>query len=511
MTRLALLVPLIVAAALRLFRVGMPALTSDESFSWRLVGSPLPEMLRRAALDVHPPLYYFALDAWVRVWGTSPLALRGLSALLGVLAVAMAYALCVEASRFDGDGLAATRARSGALLAAVLIAIQAAPIAHGRNARMYALAILLGGASSWLLLRALRGDAGQRRWWVAYGIAVAAFCATHYYALFTVAAQALFVTTLSRARPDAKAARRRFAAALVLAGALFSPWVPVLARQAEQVRQTYWIPAPTLPSLGLSLVQWAAGAELDVAAPLPWLIVLALVLGWGWRRGGPGARHLLLQALLPWAFALAISLLGGRPIVLERYMAFGQFFLICAWGVLWTRLPTPAARGLFAGALVALSAAGLFAGWGARYPDRPTAFWFTARYLKRQAGPGDVVIARSPRALNKLRYYAEQVGAAGLDVRYAAAGAASDDHFSHLPSLEDREVLRTDPFLDKAPRTIWRLEDTRTAPEPAPPGWEMTHARMFDGGDAPVILVAGYAPTPVAAPVPPGAPDRRPR
>jgi uncharacterized membrane protein len=495
-TRLALLVPLIVAAGLRLFRIGLPALTSDEAFSWRLIQYPVPELLRRAALDVHPPLYYLALDAWVMAWGTSPSALRGLSALLGVLAVVMAYALCLEAARLDDHVGSRARARRGALLAAVLVAIQAAPVAHGRNARMYALGVLLAGVTSWLLLRALRARATERRWWLAYAIAVAAFCATHYYALFTVAAQAIFVMVLSPPRPesDARGPRWRFVAALALAAALFSPWLPAMVRQAEQVRQAYWIPAPSLPFLGRSLVQWAAGAEANAGPPLPWLVALALLLGWGWRRGGPGARHLLLQALLPWALGFSISLLSGRPIVLERYMAFGQFFLICAWGVLWARLPTPAARALLAAALVVTSAAGLLVTWGARYPDRPTAFWYAARYLKRQAGPGDLVITRSPRALNKLRYYAELVGAQGLDVKYAASGAAYEDHFSHLPSLEDQEVLRIDPFLEQASRTVWRLEDTRTAPEPAPPGWRITHARIFEGGDAPVILVAGYAP-----------------
>jgi hypothetical protein len=177
-------------------------------------------------------------------------------------------------------------------------------------------------------------------------------------------------------------------------------------------------------------------------------------------------------------------------------MAFGQFFLICAWGVLWARLPAPAGRAAMAAVLLATSAAGLAASWQARYPDRPTAFWYAARYLKRQAAPGDLVITRSPRALNKLRYYAVQVEAPGLDARYLPSGAADGDHFSHLPSLQAEEILASDPFLDRTPRTIWRIEDVKTAPEPAPPGWRTTHARMFEGGDAPMILIAGYAPAP---------------
>jgi mannosyltransferase len=490
--RLALLVPLLLAAGLRLFRIGLPVLTSDESFSWRLAGYPLPDMLRRAALDVHPPLYYIVLDAWVAGAGTSPAALRGLSALLGVLAVAVAYAVSREAGLLGGAAEGHERDHGGALLAALLMAIQAASIGHGRNARMYALGIVLAGVTSWLLLRALRRD--ERRWWIAYGVGVAAFCATHYYALFTVAAQAVFV--VAPGAGNVPRGRRRLAAALALALALFSPWLPVLVRQAQQVRQNYWIPATSPSSLVLSLVQWAAGAEIAVAVPVLWLLALLAALAWGFYRGGPGTRFLLLQALLPWAFALGLSLLGGRPIVLERYMAFGQFFLICAWGAMWARLETPAARAGFAGLLIAVSAAGLAITWHDRYPDRPTALWYSARYLKRQAAPGDLVLTRSPRALNKLRYYAEQVDATGLDIRYVATPAAADDHFSHLPSLEERDILRADPFADRTPRTVWRLEDVRTAPEPPPPGWAMTNVKMFEGGDAPVVLIAGYAPVP---------------
>lgn len=508
MTRLALLVPLIVAAFLRFHRIGLPVLTSDEAFSWRLIRYPLPGMLRRLALDVHPPLYYFALDAWAVVCGDSPAAIRALSALLGVLAVAMGYAVCLEALRFGADA-ASPRARMGALLVAAVMAIQTAPVGHGRNARMYALAILLGAVTCWSLLRAMRAGESRRRFWVAYALSVAAFCATHYYALFTVAAQALFVFVASRspatplASPAPDAVRRRMVMALGFAAALYVPWVPVMLRQVEQVRQAYWIPAPSPSTLGWSIVQWAAGTELRFGLPLPWLLIVGALIAWAWLRGGAGARFLLVQALLPWVLGLAISLLGGRPIVLERYMAFGQFFLVCAWGVAWARTSSAVARMVGAVALVGLCAAGLATTWTARYPDRPPAFWYAARYLKRQSAPGDLVLVRSPRALNKLRAYGQLVDAVRLDVRYIAAPAAGDDHFSHLPSLDEGDVLPSDPFLDHTPRTIWRVEDVRTAPEPAPPGWAMTHARMIDGGDAPVVLVAGYAPSSqVTPPIP---------
>jgi hypothetical protein len=495
-TRLALLVPLIVAAFLRFHRIGLPVLTSDEAFSWRLIRYPVPGMLRRLVLDVHPPLYYFALDAWASVCGDSPAAIRSLSAVLGVAAVAMGYAVCGEALRFGGDG-ASSRARMGALLVAVVMALQTAAVAHGRNARMYALAILLGAVTCWSLLRALRAGESKRRWWVLYALSVAAFCATHYYALFIVAAQAIFVLVASRspAAPLPSGARRRMMVALGFAAVLYAPWLPVMLRQVEQVRQDYWIPAPSFSTLAVSIVNWAAGTEVRFGPPLPWLLLLGALIAWAWLRGGVGARLLLLQALLPWVLGLGLSLLAGRPIVLDRYMAFGQFFLVCAWGVAWARVPFAFARTVAAVVLVGLSAAGLADTWNSRYPERPPAFWYAARYLKRQTAPGDLVLVRSPRPLNKLRVYGQIHDASRLDVRYYAASAERHDHFSHWPSLDEGDILTSDPFLDLTPRTIWRVEDYRTAPEAPPPGWTMTHARMLEGGDAPKVLIAGYAPT----------------
>src|SRR5688572_12056019 len=59
----------------------------DESFTAMLISYDWGEPVRRAALDVHPPLYYFILKVWTAAFGSSLLAMRSLSALcmLGVI------------------------------------------------------------------------------------------------------------------------------------------------------------------------------------------------------------------------------------------------------------------------------------------------------------------------------------------------------------------------------------------------------------------------------------------
>ena len=116
----------------RAWRLGRPGLTSDEAFSWRLTRYGLGEMLRRAAEDVHPPLYYVLLKPWLAMWGDAPEALRGLSLVLGLLVVPLAFVLVREAARLDEPELA-RRVRAGALLAALLAALHATQVLQSRN------------------------------------------------------------------------------------------------------------------------------------------------------------------------------------------------------------------------------------------------------------------------------------------------------------------------------------------------------------------------------------------
>jgi len=140
--------------AARAWRLALPGLTSDEAFSWRLTRYPAGEMLHRAALDVHPPLYYLTLKAWLIALGEAPAVLRGFSVLMGVVAIVLVFLLVQEAARLeDGEG------RPAALLAAALLALHATQVLQSRNARMYALGTVLSVLSAWLVLRARRAAA----------------------------------------------------------------------------------------------------------------------------------------------------------------------------------------------------------------------------------------------------------------------------------------------------------------------------------------------------------------
>jgi uncharacterized membrane protein len=136
------------ALALRLFDLTGQSLWYDEGVSAYMTPRSFAEIAAATSVDIHPPLYYWLLMLWSRLFGMGEAALRGYSVALGTLMVWATWGL----GRTLGGPLVG-------LAAAALLAISPLAVQYSQEVRMYAQAGLLAAASSWaglLLLRALR-------------------------------------------------------------------------------------------------------------------------------------------------------------------------------------------------------------------------------------------------------------------------------------------------------------------------------------------------------------------
>ncbi|MCI0377163.1 MAG: glycosyltransferase family 39 protein [Gemmataceae bacterium] len=459
----------------RFWRLDLPILTWDEAFSWRLTGYPLGEMCVRTGADVHPPLHYILLQAWINVWGTSELALRGLSVLCGVLGIVFAFLACREAVRlFGGNGTRSVPTTlGGPAFCAILLAANSGQLLAARTARMYAPGILLAALTSWLLLKALRGGARRWQWWTGYGVALAAFCLTHNYALFTAVAQAAFVVGLvvckgsplaSRVDTDAEKAstmsgdagdasvRSRserttlawttlvgFVYAGVLAAILYSPWLPFLLEQTRQVRQSFWIEPITPDLVEKTFFSWAAGTVQPPDASGTWWLVLlgAALVGTVWWSG-PAGWYFLVQAAAPWLGAIGFSLLSGRPIFLERCLVFGQVAWAAYWGVVWSRLGSWPARAILALGLLTTNLHGLYHAME-KLPEHPPGIVQAAAFLQVHAGADETIWVSGAADVNRLRYYLSRAGDREWTIRCTHSPFA-DGHVVHAAALRAEDV-----------------------------------------------------------------------
>ena len=163
---------LLLATALRFYRLDAQSFWNDEGNSARVSERSLALILEGTASDIHPPLYYLLLRGWRELLGDSEFGLRSLSAFAGVAVVA----LVVDLGRVAYPG----RGRPTALLAGLLAALSPALIYYSQEARMYALLALWAALSTLLLLR-LPGRAYSHRLALAYVLTSAAGLYTHYF------------------------------------------------------------------------------------------------------------------------------------------------------------------------------------------------------------------------------------------------------------------------------------------------------------------------------------------
>jgi uncharacterized membrane protein len=335
---------LLLAFALRVFRLDAQSLWYDEAFSVYLAHFDLATIAARTAADIQPPLYYALLHFWIALAGDSEFALRFLSLVFGVLTVPLAYATARRL--FD-----VTTAR----LAALFVALAPLYVWYAQEARMYTLITFLLLLSSYALWRALDGPARATRWWIVFTLANIAAAYTHYFAFVVIAFQVLWVLVsgfrfsrfkLKNLKPLNLKLETLKPATLALVAIIvaFLPWMPfVIARFGQDA--SYWRGALKLDeALRHILISFTMGESVlePIAQPiaLGWLIVLsiglvALSIN---RQSAIGNRQsalvfCVLYLLVP--LALLLVLFSRNPKFNARYLMIASpaFYLLLAAGV----------------------------------------------------------------------------------------------------------------------------------------------------------------------------------
>jgi hypothetical protein len=357
-----LLVGLGVAA--RCFAISDRYLWFDESFSWGIIQFPVEELLHRVALDVHPPLYYLLLKWWTGVWGMSVVALRSLSVLWGGLSIVGMYLFMVEAVGIGsrvGEGVEkrGSGVRGLAVLTAGLVATSAFQVRYAWEVRMYAQGAALACLSHWTLFRALRSGA-RPGWWLAWCLISTSFAYTHYFAFFSLAAQALFVGIYLLWPVGKRLDRAKTLIAALLAGSLvalaYVPWVPAFLGQRAEVQDSFWawpvdrwsVPATVYQMLvgGPDTDTFDRGLQHRAMAACAGLVVAGLVFLF--FVGTAGERYLVVSFVLPLGLAVMLSTISGRSIYTNRYFLFAHLSLLASvaaliWRIRCSRLRTAVA------------------------------------------------------------------------------------------------------------------------------------------------------------------------
>jgi len=225
---------LLLAAVLRLGDLGGQSFWYDEAYTWWASVELSPAAsLDSSIREFIPPFAYFLWRFWAALMGTSELALRGASALAGIVAVAASGAVAWRL----------TRSRR-AQVAAVVLATVAPPLVWAsREMRMYGPLLASVLLADWALVEVLFGRARHRWLWAwVWGMSALISLYTVVLAGFWLLGQgcfALVVLLRLRDRERALSLVRALWLPALAAALLYLPWL-IPALRALGGNQGYW-------------------------------------------------------------------------------------------------------------------------------------------------------------------------------------------------------------------------------------------------------------------------------
>ncbi len=381
----------------------------DEATTWKQTTMAISVMLAKMSRNVHPPLFHLSMHYWIGVFGSSEVAMRGFSLVLGTAAIPLAF----RAGRAIYD-------RRTGLIAAILVSVSPFLIWQSQEARMYSMMFLLAMLSTtycWLAFRESRvAD------WVGYGVFTLMGLLTQYFFLFLFVSQAAYFA-LYRLMPNLRAWRRDRATGprpavrargtvppveawlitCLIVTLLFSIWFvpvlfkPVVKSHIAQPLNYGWAPPRLNPQFNSTvqvLVEMAWGyhsvqTTSGLVAMWPALLYLAIVL---LSLAGPVTDRTRFLILTGAGSAVVILLLGQwQPILASRYfMAVSVPLMILIARLVAVMRPKPGAT------MVVLLVILMLAAWTDQsFNPRNRLRWDNREALgvvKRDFRQGDVIL-----------------------------------------------------------------------------------------------------------------------
>lgn len=224
-------IAVVVAAAVRWYGLAAHSLWFDEGYTlWLSQFSPR-DIWERLREDTSPPLYYWLVHFWTRLFGISETALRGMSAFFATVSIPLFFGLAKQVLQ-----------KKTAVLALWLYAVCVFQVHYAKEARFYALLAFCSIASLYCLIKFL--DQGTLVSFVGLVMALAAGLYTHnmmwFYMPGLVLAWLLY--------PSGHSLGRRVRDGLLcgtLVLLIYLPWFPSLVMQTRAVASFFWVPKPT--------------------------------------------------------------------------------------------------------------------------------------------------------------------------------------------------------------------------------------------------------------------------
>jgi hypothetical protein len=392
----ALAAVLVIALALRLFRLEVHDFWYDEVFAAMYTKFP--------SASWNPVLYWDILSAWAKTFGVSELSLRFLPMLFSFLTTVVVFLLGKEL--FD---------RKTALFSTWLIALSPFHLWYAQEARDYAMVVFVGTLASYVLFMALKQSSFKK--WGAFVLLSLAGAYMNYFYLFLLAAQSLYVFYVSQFRI------RKVFFPFLLVAAVYSlrPVESLQGKFSAFLKGALWIPRPDWQSMPITLQDYLLGYNgtaflytLASCAALAAFIHLFFIARKK-KDMQPNISFCVFLFMIPILSVFLFSKLFFSVYLTRGLLLFSPYFyLLIAYAVMeWRR----EVRAVMAAILIGISSCGAYlyfadhwylpfeyhVGAYLKKPVRPV-----VDYLSAHVGENDIVALTSLSMLPGIVFYSNE-------------------------------------------------------------------------------------------------------
>ena len=306
---------LLLATHVRLLYLTKADIWHDEGYTAAIIKQPLIDIISTTTTDVHPPFYYIIMHFWQLLFGDSIISLRSFSVACGVMTIALLFFL-----------LQKIFSKRIAIFGAFLAALGPFLIRYSDEARMYALAALIGVAATYAFIMAV-DKKDKKPWWILYGFLAAIGIYTQYFLALILPAHFVYLwLKIGEDRTDVIKifTNKNIWLAAGLCFLLFLPWLPVMISQVGRVSGEFWIPEVNKFTIPTTLSMFLTYDERIVRyfglLLLPIMLITSLTLAKKIHKYRTSIWLMTVWSFLPMIIIYALS--KGRPVYLDRYFTY---------------------------------------------------------------------------------------------------------------------------------------------------------------------------------------------
>jgi len=330
---------LLLALVLRLICLNQ-SLWLDEAVQAITAQGSLAYIFQEIRGDFHPPLYFFLMHFWVRIFGSSEVALRMPSVLFGVGTIFIFYKLTMH-----------VHGRFVATLSALFLATSQFHVYYSQEARMYSMATFFATLSMFYFIKILniklqisnpnlKFQIFNKNYFL-YLFSTLCLIYTDYYGFLVVLAQGIYLLT-----------KRKYKFLILNTCFLilcFLPWLPMLITQIKVgAAATQLLPGwgklvnvSFLKAIPLTLVKFSIGRMTIFNKTIYWLVIAVIlgllgVLGYHFFNTKEGVRNyksiMILWFVVPLVVSWVVSLFIPNFQPFRLLLILPAFYLILAGG-----------------------------------------------------------------------------------------------------------------------------------------------------------------------------------